>query len=84
MLRLLLNCLLLSACCLAAGCSNQAIVAQCVSEDWYERGYSDAADGLDTGTFLAYHNRCTQHGITPHRTDYLSGWVAGRGLANSS
>lgn len=76
--------LLLITLCFAAGCTNLAVVEECVSEDWYERGYTDAADGHSTRQFLAHHNRCTQHGVTPHRTDYLSGWVAGRGLSNPS
>ena len=66
------------------GCANQTFVAQCISEDWYERGFSDATEGLSTQQFLAYHNRCAQHGVTPHRTDYLSGWSAGRNATDPS
>ena len=70
--------------CLVAGCSSPALVEACIEENWYERGYLDAADGLSTRQFLSHQNRCSRHGITPHRTEYLSGWVAGRGLGDSS
>jgi hypothetical protein len=69
---------------LASGCSSPALVEACMQEDWYERGYLDATDGLSTRQFLSHQNRCSRHGITPHRTDYLSGWVAGRGLEDPS
>ena len=68
--------------CLATGCANQAVVQQCLAEDWYERGYTDATKGLSTHQFLNYHYTCAPRGVTPHRSDYLSGWVAGRDRAD--
>lgn len=53
-------------------------VEQCAAQNWYERGYTDAATGESTGRFLVYQNGCTLHGITPGRTSYLAGWTDGR------
>ena len=57
---------------------------QCIGQDWYSLGYTDASNGLGTQQFLAYHNSCALHGITPHRTHYLSGWVDGRDSISDS
>jgi hypothetical protein len=72
--------LAITAICLATGCANQAVVERCLSEDWYAVGYQDAKRGHGTQQLLAHQNVCTQHGITPHRSSYLDGWLAGRGL----
>jgi len=65
------------------GCSGMP-VERCASQDWYAQGYQDAANGLSTEQFLTYHNSCALHGITPHRTRYLSGWVDGREISSRS
>ena len=69
--------LILTALIACSGCVSQEQLSQCVSQDWYQRGFDDANAGYGTSQFMSYHNRCAPHGITPHRTNYLAGWVAG-------
>lgn len=76
--------LLLAVLSICTGCVTQEMLSQCVSQDWYKRGFDDASAGYDTSQFLSHHNRCAPHGITPHRTDYLAGWTAGRERPNPS
>jgi hypothetical protein len=75
---------IVSGICLLGGCVNHAALAQCRAENWYERGYQDGSDGLGSRQFLAYHELCTRVGITPHRTDYLTGWAAGNRAADAT
>ncbi|MCB1683430.1 MAG: DUF2799 domain-containing protein [Pseudomonadales bacterium] len=70
-------------CCAIPAVSGCAAVPveQCAGQNWYQRGYADAAAGASTGRFLDYHNGCTLHGITPGRTSYLAGWTDARAAA---
>ena len=61
----------------SSGCSSLP-AEQCRGQDWYQRGYDDAAAGQSTRQFLVYQSGCAQRGITPGRTSYLAGWVDGQ------
>lgn len=67
--------LLLAALALG-GCASMS-KKDCLSGAWYEQGFEDATEGLDSGRFADHVKACGKVGVMPDRRVYASGYESG-------
>ncbi len=62
-----------------SGCAGKPSMSehQCAVGDWETVGYRDGVNGKRSTALLMHQDACMEHGVSPDRTSYMSGWDQG-------